>query len=83
MIRITDKNGQDLLTCHDDACIMVFEEGRGRLFTPEGLDAENPPDHAVLALAISSFARSPEGLHTIMAWFQKQVEEEAKNGQAG
>lgn len=76
MIRITDKKNQDILTCHDDACIMVFEEGRGRLFTPEGIDIENPPDHVVLAMAISAFGRSPHGLATIIEWFQSQTPED-------
>lgn len=82
MIRIIDSKGKDILSCHDDSCIMVFEEGRGRLFTPEGLDPENPPDHAVIALAVSAFAREPGGLNTIMEWFKNEVEKkkEAEQG---
>ena len=75
MIRITDKKGELIMSCHDDASIFVMEEGRGRLFTPEGIDADNPPDHIVLATAIAGFARTEKGLKTIMAWFQEQMDE--------
>ena len=79
MIKIHDKKGEVLLSCHDDACIFILEEGRGRLLVPEEVDGDNPPDHAVLAAARAGYSASAEGVQAMLKWYQEKmgVEEEA------
>jgi hypothetical protein len=73
MIRINNKKGEAMLSCHDDACLFILEEGRGRLVIPDEIDTDNPPDHAVLAAAMAGFSASPEGVRVLLEWYQEKM----------
>jgi hypothetical protein len=68
MIRISDRKGDRIMSVHDDAGILAVEEGRMRLYMPDGVDENNPPAHLVFMTVLAAFVRSEDGRQMLSDW---------------
>jgi hypothetical protein len=82
MIRISDRKGDRIMSVHDDAAILALEEGRMRLFMPDGVDENNPPAHLVFMTVLAAFVRSEDGRQILNDWAagQQQIGGVAEDG---
>jgi hypothetical protein len=68
MIRISDRKGDRIMAVHDDAGILAIEEGRMRLYMPDGVDENDPPAHLVFMTVLAAFVRSEDGRQILSDW---------------
>lgn len=74
MIRISDRKGDRIMAVHDDAGILAVEEGRMRLYMPDGVDENDPPAHLVFMTVLAAFVRSEDGRQMLSDWAAGQTQ---------